>query len=640
MTRTFVCLSAAVALCVMFAATSALGQRSYDDRIDIAELLSNAARHFDATGQDVIVLSDGKSVTRFADGRFATTVHRILWVNSGLAVDECGDVRVPFDMEHCSFTPLAVRTWRDGQWWPSDSSGVVETLPFELERAYDYTGMREMMLLLNGMEVPCIIEVAYRIEDKTPFRSNAEGIWMFSQADPVEESWFEFMAPSDSKVNVTVSGGEVTRETSVDQATGLARTRWRMTNVSAQADPHGMDPAADSPHLIWSTWESWKDLGKMVTDALGAELPPDSPLRNVVDSISREARTVDEKMTLIAGVVNDRVAFIDYSEDYWWTDPRAADRIYGSAYAHRLDRAILSAAIFRLAGFRVEPLFVSKSPAPPKTDVASLARFNGLSLRVQGEGISVVFDPSDGSIYDGNAGLSGHTVWLPASDGAPRAVEPGKGSLNVRIDLAFDKEKSQWAGTGALAADGSLCPFDQMTGLDGKGEEYLTSVAESLVKNISVSGYSPERFDVTRIAVGFALALDSVEVDDLKRTVLSIGEPEGGIIDHLPSNAELFRRELRSTVYLPSLLNQRVECRIDTAGYQIVYRPEDFSTTNAAGSFSVTTVVKNSQLITVRELRLAKTVYRPDEWTALRELLLAENQKSNGLILLKDVDPD
>jgi hypothetical protein len=638
MKRMCLYLPAMTILCAAFAASSAFGQRSYDDRVDIAELWTSAVQHFDTAGEDVIILS--QSVTRYPDGRFATTVHCILWVNSSLAIDERGDIRVPFDQEHCTFAPLAVRTWRDGRWWPSDSTGVVETLPFELEHAYDYTGMREMMLLLNGLEVPCTIEVAYRIEDKTPYRTNAEGVWLFARTDPAVESWFEFCAPTGTRLNVSVSGGEASRESLRDQETGMERTLWRMKYVPAQSDPHGADPAADSPHLVWSTWNGWRDLGTLVSKSFGADVAPDSTLSAAVDSLSNKARTVDDRVKSIADFVNDRVALVDYAEDYWWTSPRSADRIYRTAYAHRLDRSILAAALFRLAGLQAEPLFVSKSPAPVEPDVASLARFDGMALRVYGEGISDVYDPSDGAISSGDGRLYGHSIWSPGVDAAPHFVEPVKGTLDVRVDLKFDKEKSGWVGSGTLAAVGGLCPFDQMTGLDGSGKEYVDSVAESLIEGVSVDDYSPERFDESGITVGFTVELDSIEPDEYGRTVLSIGEPDGGIISHLPSQAELFRRELRSSIYLPFLMSQSIEIRIDTTGHQVVYRPEDVSMKNAAGWFSVRTVINNSQLVLARELHLEKTLYRPADWPELRDLLLAERQNRNGLIILKDTDGD
>jgi hypothetical protein len=361
----------------------------------------------------------------------------------------------------------------------------------------------------------------------------------------------------------------------------------------------------------------------------------ESALRVVIDSLSNTARTIDDRVKSIADFVNDRVTLVEYAESYWWTNPRSVERVHETAYAHRLDRCVLAAALFRLAGFKAEPLFVSKSPAPVEPEIASLARFSGLKLSINGNGVSAVYDPSDGSISRSDSRLYGHTVWLPGVDAAPHFVEPVKGTIEARIDLKFDKEKSGWGGNGTFTAVGGLCPFDQMTDLEGGGKEYVGTVAESLIEGVSVDEYSPERFDASGLAVGFSIKLDSIKPDDFGRTVLAIGEPEGGIISHLPAQAELFRKEMRSSIYLPFLMNQKIEIRIDTAGHQVVYRPEDVTIKNAAGLFSVTTVIKNGQLVLVRELHLEKTLYQPADWPALRELLLAETQRSNGLILLK-----
>jgi hypothetical protein len=196
----------AVIASVVASCTTAQGQQSYDGQADIAKLLTAAVRQFDTTKEDAIVLSEGQSVTWLHDGRLSTTVHRIIWINSGVTIDDYGDIRIPYDQERCSFTPLAVRVWREGQWWPSDSTGVVETLPFALDHAYDYTSLRDVMLLLNGLEAPCIAEIAYRIEDKLPHRKGADGLWLSASEDPGMECWFELALPAEKHVQISASG--------------------------------------------------------------------------------------------------------------------------------------------------------------------------------------------------------------------------------------------------------------------------------------------------------------------------------------------------------------------------------------------------------------------------------------------------
>ncbi len=141
-------------------------QKSITGEHDISKLLTKAEKKFDLSKQDAVMLLDSKKIHWLADGRLITSIHRIIWINSNVAIRNYGDHRIPFDEARCAFNVETVRTRRDGQWWETGSSGIVETLPFALEHSYDYSNMREMMLLHNGIELPCILEIAYSIEDK------------------------------------------------------------------------------------------------------------------------------------------------------------------------------------------------------------------------------------------------------------------------------------------------------------------------------------------------------------------------------------------------------------------------------------------------------------------------------------------
>jgi hypothetical protein len=88
---------------------------------------------------------------------------------------------------------------------------------------------------------------------------------------------------------------------------------------------------------------------------------------------------------------------------------------------------------------------------------------------------------------------------------------------------------------------------------------------------------------------------------------------------------------------LPFLMDQKIEFRLNLASWKAVFYPADQAIENAAGRFTVTSTVKDSQLVVIRELKLTKAVYKPEEWPLLRQLLLAENHEKNRTVLLKAV---
>ena len=623
----------------LFAASSVQGQQSYDGQFDIAKLMATARERFDCSKQDAVILAEGQQVLWLPDGRLSTLVHRIVWINSRVAINAYSDSRIPFDKERCTFTPLALRTWRDNQWWPTDSSGVVETLPFALGKAYDYTNMREMMLLHNGIENPCIAEIAYRIEDKAPFRKGADGIWLFSREDPAVESWFELGVPAGKSPLIAAENGAPAAEKTTDQRTRLDVYRWKMHGVDAVPRPHTLDPANDVPHVVWSMWASWQELGASIQAPFDSAAKFEEPFQAVLDSLTNKARMATELAGLITGFVNDHTTTIHYPEIYWQTLPRPAGRTLATAYGHSLDRAILAAVLFRGAGFDARPMFIAQGVGSMTDTVPSLARFGGVKLHVNGDGLDAYYDPAEGTLTVGQSAIFNRVVWN-SQDDQPKATIGGccdRGEIETRIDLSFDPEKNMFTGTGFLSTTDGLSAFHRMNGVDGKAKAYLNSLASGLLKGSIVTEYSPDKFDQSAVAATFAVELPKPEPDDQGCVSFVLGNPVGGIVDNLPSDIQVYIPERHSSVRLPFLMNQKIEFRLNLASWKAVFYPADQTIENAAGRFTVTSTVKDSQLVVIRELNLTKAVSKPEEWPLLRQLLLAENHEKNRTVLLKAV---
>jgi hypothetical protein len=137
---------------------------------DLDRLWAEAQAHYDLEAVDAVLLLESLHVTVAASGDRTTRIHRVVWIGSEVGVDDYADLRVPYNSGNSTLKVTALQTWRDGRWWPAkpaiSPTAVVETLPFAMARADDYTSMRETMLLHDGVEIPCIMETAYEIAQK------------------------------------------------------------------------------------------------------------------------------------------------------------------------------------------------------------------------------------------------------------------------------------------------------------------------------------------------------------------------------------------------------------------------------------------------------------------------------------------
>jgi len=385
---------------LMVCFSDAQAQKSITGQQDISALLAAAQESFDLSRQDAILLLDSRKVQWLPDGRLVTSIHRIIRVNTSLAVRAYGDHRIPYDESRCIFNVQTVRTWRDGEWWETGPTGIVETLPYQVREAYDYANVREMMLLHNGIELPCILEVAYSIEDKVAFRGGAEGLWTFAREEPVVQSMFSLGLPSGWKLNVSVSEDVSEPEMKTDTNRGLDVYIWKMGPLEAIGRPHMNDPAAYVPYIAWSTWTSWSEYGNHLENTFESAIKLDTSLAKQLDSVLEKSRTDGEKADLIAKFINERTRFIDYPEHYWWSSPRVALRTYVTAYGHRLDRAVLAAALLGKAGIKAQPVFLGRGYGSVDERVPTLARMLGIGVWLTGDNLDAYYDPQHGTVSD------------------------------------------------------------------------------------------------------------------------------------------------------------------------------------------------------------------------------------------------
>jgi len=618
-------------------------QQSISDLLDIPMLLSAAEKQFDLAKEDAVILFDGQKEYWLPDNRLITFVHRIIWINSETARDHFGDHQILYDHNRRDFNPITVRTWRDGQWWETGETGIVETLPEALAEAYDYTNMREMMLLHDGIELPCILEVAFYIEDKQPFRRGMEGVWTFAREEPSVQTWFGLGLPEGQKPNAKIFGEILSETQELDDNYNLDVYWWKAGPLDNLPRSGSDDPTLDAPYIAYSTWESWGEFGSYLDSVFNAAMNLDDYLKKAVDSLVADARTDAEKANLVAEFVNTKTRYIDYPETYWISSPRPVTRVYSTAYGHRLDRAMLAGALFRQAGLAAKPIFISKSIGSIQKEIPTLGQMQGIGLWLTGDFLKAYYDPAEEAITYGNNPINARSIWQSGIDSQPAVIMPQKGRSSVfdlQFDLSYDKDKNSLSGTGFLQADNAMNPYGRMLGLEDEAITYLNENLSGLVDGAEVTGYNLSVFNDGEVIIGFEIELEKPETDFMDRLKIVIGEPSDGIGDLLPDNIRIYEATHFPTIKLPGLLSQQIKLQIDLDGLDIMYAPDDKIDANEAGSFSTIVVKTDDRLSVTRKLELSQTTYKPADWPALKELLLAEDHERNKTLLFKIADSD
>jgi hypothetical protein len=639
-------MSARIALAFLLSAATAgaslAGPASITGEHDIGALLERAGEVRDLGNEDAVLLLDELREDWTADGRRVHSVHRIVYIGTEYGKRQHADLRVPYDGARQELTVTALRTWRlsDERWIESGPTARVDTLPFALDRAPDYQHRREMMLLHDGVELPCVVETQYAIEDREAYRRGASGIWTVRREEPSVVSRFVLGFADGATPLWTVADGAPEPVPGRDSKRGLETLTFEAGPVDTLPYPRNAASADGLARVLWSTWKDWPALGSDLQALFAAALETDEELKAALAEKLEGARTATEKARIVAAFVSEATRLTFY-ETGWWPAPRTAARTWETAYGNRVDRTVLAAALFREIGLSAQLVLAGPPPADAERRVPTLEWAESLGLWVRGEGTQGHFDPADASFNRGTARLNERAMWEPAIDREPYVPYPigdTRSKLDLRLDLHFDEEASAWKGSGVLTATHALCPFDRMAGLGTEAREYLGQLAASVFQEAEVTDYNPLTFGRSHVTVGFGVEVPTGEPDVLGRVRLAVADPGevATVLDHASVHVHEETRE--SAIDLPTPIEHRVELRLDPGEFEVVFVPETRTLTNSAGRFAIEAGEEEGEIRLVRQLDLAKRRYAPGEWADLRALLLADGHEGSRLLLLKETE--
>lgn len=618
-----------------------------DGRTDLGELERAAATRWDLLREDAIVLLEQRDVEWTADRRRVETVRRAVRIAADDAVEGYADLRIAYDSLRTELKVLCLRTYRDGQWIESGPTAQVETTPSALDRAPDLSGIRERMLLHDGVELPCIVETAWCVTDLAPFRGGTDGVFVFAQEDPVVRAELSLTTPAGAGLFAT-AGGVPSPLLMQDEAGGTERRFVRMEFLEA-AGAAWPDAAADLPHASWSTWADWASYGAFLHDSFERAIGLDEVLRDSVRVQAAEEPTPVERARALAAFVARRVRLVETGEALLLPCPRKAARVHATGYGSAFDRAGLSAGLFREAGFEAEPFYRSRGFSPADEGVPTLGRLQGIELILREPPDTLrglpraaaflgVYDAAVSEIDFGTASLLGRTTWEPGRD--PRPVWRGEGDrdasqLRVGLDLTAAEDDSTWSGQGFLEADGCFSPFGSMIGLGDEAKARCEAIAGSLIEGATVSGYNLSVLQPSRVVAGMSVTVSPGKPDDHGRRRLSIGTPDGGVQAFLPGDVHLSDPARRAPVVFPASLVQEVRVRLRLPAERVVRLPQPARLQNGAGEFTVTVERTGDKVTIVRTLRLSGSRHEALAWPELRALLLEETSERSRVVLYK-----
>lgn len=636
---------------LLAAPTSATGE------MDIGALMARAEETLDLGTTDVVVLYDGRDVRVASDGAVATTFHQIVWISTELGIEEYADLRIPWNTTNSSLEVKALRTWMGERWWPHElnlnPTAIVETVPYGVASADDYTTMRETMLLHDGVELPCVMETVYTVTRRFPEGIGSDGLWVFHRHDPAIRVSYSVTVAPDVPLSFAVGNGAL--EPTVTRDGGGARYAWEMRDQPRLGVPHVADATSHAPYACWSTWRDWDALGSALMASVDAAAVLTDALRDTVAAMTEYEMHIPARVEAVAAFVADATRSIGYDSSHWAFEPRSAVRTYETAYGHRLDRAAFAAALLReVAGVSsVVPIFRSATSVEIDMDVPGLARFGAMELFVEGDGVEGIYDPATSTFAQGLPDeFSATTVWNVRGNAprfyvsaeqrglpnAPNARIRGSGAVGSQFSCAITLEQDDdgaWMGDGRVEGMGALSCYRSIVGIGDETEQFCDRLVSDVIDGAEIVSSNVAVLDQERAVVGFTFDWDPGDPDGQDRSVLSFGLPGSGVERLIPSDAHLYEGQRTSPVLLPATLGESLLLRVKLSEDSVLMIPTAVDVENRAGRFSQTVEREGDWLLIRRTLRIERTTILAEWWPDLRALLLAGESAQASTILFR-----
>ncbi len=598
---------------------------------DLDALWEQAQSNYDLDVEDAVILLESHQVNFGADQSMTTRVHRLVWIGTTVGIRGYADLRIPWNTATSNLEVEVLRTWRDGRWWPDEKqiseTAVVHTLPYGLDRADDYTTMRETMLLHDGVELGCIMETAYTItEKKVPA---AGGIFVFPKNDPAVLTVLEVFGEKLSHHELNGVAEPVAANTANGE--GL---RWQADLTPALGMPVGSSPEVYEPSVAWSSWKNWGQLADNWRPAFFRGMLLEAKQIQSLQEKLHPALGSRQKVAVVADYLNEMVRSVHYDSGFWRGSPRSASRTLATAYGHDLDRAVLAASLLTEAGFSAEPIFIGRGSALVAAEIPRLQDLQRLVLRIP-EVNDVILDPASGKLLTSDV-IFGHPYWnlrknAEAGPQGPVASQQEK-SLTVAINLEKGEDDS-WQGSGYFRGTGRFSQHGSLLAAGDFKDGYLSQLTNSVIEGLKPSAASPGNLKPDVVEVDLEFEKFELVSDGLERKKLVVGAPQGGILSQLPRGVHLYEESRQTAVIGMENWKQTVTLRIEVGDKDLLSKPEPFSLSNEAGSFELAVMLADGWLVLTRTLEIAEESIQAANWPQLRALLLEESDRAFGTVL-------
>ncbi|MGB9642267.1 MAG: DUF3857 domain-containing transglutaminase family protein, partial [Candidatus Ratteibacteria bacterium] len=264
-----------------------------------------------------------------------------------------GTLQIPFDAEIQKIEILkAITITEENKVLAVKKSDIRIITPAELS-SYSvlYPGIRVCTVTFPSINIGCIIEYVYRIRTK---ESRMPGeFWdgfFFQSTEPFVLSRYRITIPANMELYTYPFSVDLKSKTKKGK---FIIYEWEKRNVPA-ITPEKMMPPVDEvvPRLYVTTIKNWDKIGRWFFSLAKDSTIPDSTVKSVAESITKDARDNDEKIKAVYHFICKNIRYIGLELGIHGFKPHAAKDVIELGYGDCKDKAALMVAMLKSVGIQ------------------------------------------------------------------------------------------------------------------------------------------------------------------------------------------------------------------------------------------------------------------------------------------------
>lgn len=582
--------------------------------------------------------------TKSADGSIVYHERKEVTINTDRAHRDFADPRITYDSATQTVEIIAARTrLPSGKTLDVPAYSRTEVAPGWASGWPTFATIRQMVLVMSGIERGCVVELEYKLTTKSAAKAVLAGELRLQDRYPIKRHEIRFDLAAGEWLRPWLSGiSEQAASYAFDQRSDGSTAHTMVIPelpllIEEQASPPWQTRAARVTFSASSKADAW--LSEQLHAMFDLSDPGDDLTKVAQSWVVNKSGTRDETIRAIQERVAATFNVVEIDAAYRSWNRRTADEILRGNYGTPADAAVIMLALARAAGLKAQPalllrdaIWVDKTPQD-----GLIAAF---AIAVVGESGLEFWHPQHGRMQRGGRWNGCTLATAEGEDGALQRVEWPAWTNIADSRIAITGELSIAADatlTGRLNVrlSGYFVSAEELRKGDAQQarvRDILKRVSPAIdVENVTIRALTPDTFEATA-QIKSAKPIESV--GELRRFAIGVDGIATGDIE-LP----LASAKRQTPVLLAAALEQRVDITLNwSTEWTVEASPsEEFAVTGEWGSATsdVDLNVAERKLRLTREIRFPSRELSPALWLAASESLNDLRKEAARTVLLR-----